>query len=466
MTRLKPTILATLLLSICVAPTVHALDAAAERALFHDIYKELVETDTSHSAGNNTLAARRMEKRLRDAGFSAAEIKVVEPFPKKGNLVLRFKGSGERKPVLLLAHIDVVEAKREDWTTDPFKLVETDGYFTARGAADDKAMASAFVSIMAQLKREGFHPKRDIILALTADEERGGVPTNGAKWLVEQHRDWIDAEFGLNEGGGGELHDGKPNIQRVQVAEKVFVTYELKAKNSGGHSSLPRADNAIYDLTEAVNRIGQYAFPASLAPVTQEYFKRSAATYTGQLAQDMQSLGQGRIEPEVLARMSKQPFFNATLRTTCVTTMLAAGHAENALPQSASATVNCRILPWDDLAQVDRTMKELVANKDIDIRQWLAPNPSPPSPLNAVVFGPIQEVSEQMWPGVPIIPAMSTGASDSLYMRKAGIPMYGVSGIFADSGDVHAHGLNERIPQKSLYDGREYLYRLVKKLAG
>ena len=229
----KRTALATLLLSLGLSQSAQALDAAAEKTLFHDIYKELVETDTSHSAGDNTLAARRMEKRLRDAGFSDVEIRVVEPFPKKGNLVLRLKGSGERKPLLLLAHIDVVEARREDWSTDPFKLVEMDGYFTARGAADDKAMASAFVSIMSQLKREGFKPQRDIILALTADEERGGVPTNGAKWLVEQHRDWVDAEFGLNEGGGGELHDGKPNIQRVQVAEKVFVTYELKATNAG-----------------------------------------------------------------------------------------------------------------------------------------------------------------------------------------------------------------------------------------
>ncbi|MES2068874.1 MAG: M20/M25/M40 family metallo-hydrolase [Pseudomonadota bacterium] len=468
MKKLNKTLLAALG-ALALANTAHpayAADTQAERALFHDIYKELVETNTSHSAGDNTLAARRMEKHLRAAGFGDAEVQVVEPFPKKGNLVLRFKGSGELKPLLLLAHIDVVEAKREDWSTDPFKLVETGGYFTARGAADDKAMASAFVSILSQLKREGYKPRRDIILALTSDEERGAVPTNGAKWLAENHRDWIDAEFGINEGGGGELYNGKPNIQRVQVAEKVFVTYELSTHNPGGHSSQPRSDNAIYDITAAVNRIAQYAFPAKLAPVTQEYFRRSAATFSGQLAADMRSLGEGKLEPEVVDRLSKQPVYNATLRTTCVTTMLNAGHAENALPQSARATVNCRILPWDDLAMVDQKLKELVANPAIEVKQWLAPTPSPPSALNPAILEPIQQISEQMWPGVPLIPAMSTGASDSLFMRKAGIPMYGVSGIFADSADVHAHGLNERLLQSRLYDGREFLYKLVKKLAG
>jgi acetylornithine deacetylase/succinyl-diaminopimelate desuccinylase-like protein len=452
--------------TLSLSSVVQATDPAIERVLFHDIYKKLVETNTSHSAGDNTLAARRMEKRLRDAGFTEAEVQVVEPFPKKGNLILRFKGDGTRRPILLLAHIDVVEAKREEWNTDPFTLVETDGYFTARGAADDKAMASAFVSILSQLKREGFKPHRDIILALTADEERGGVATNGARWLTQNHRDWIDAEFGINEGGGGELFNGKPNIQRIQVAEKIFTTYELIARNPGGHSSLPRPDNAIYDITAALTRISQYTFPVKLAPVTREYFARSEALFTGQRALDMRSIGEGQIDPDTVTRLSAEPLYNATLRTTCVTTMLSAGHAENALAQTARATINCRVLPWDDLAEVDQKMRELVGNPTIEIKQTTAPIKSPPSPLTATIIEPIEQISAEMWPGVPLIPAMSTGATDSLFLRNIGIPMYGVSGIFADVNDVHAHGLNERLEQKRLYDGREFLYRLIKRFAG
>jgi acetylornithine deacetylase/succinyl-diaminopimelate desuccinylase-like protein len=443
----------------------YATDPASERALFHAIYKELVETNTSHSAGDTTLAAHRMEKRLRDAGFTDTEVQVVEPFPKKGNLVLRFPGDGTRRPLLLLAHLDVVEAKREEWTTDPFTLVETEGYFTARGAADDKAMAAAFVSVLSQLKREDFTPHRDLILALTADEERGGVPTNGARWLVQNHREWIDAEFGLNEGGGGELINGKPTIQRIQVAEKIYTTYELVAHNAGGHSSLPRPDNAIYDITGAVTRIGQYTFPVKLGPVTRDYFARSAALFTGQRALDMQSISAGQTDPDAITRLSAEPLYNATLRTTCVTTMLSAGHAENALAQTARATVNCRVLPWDDLAEVDQKLRELVGNPTIEITQTMAPTKSPPSPLTATILEPVEQISAAMWPGVPVIPTLSTGATDSLWLRNVGIPMYGVSGIFADVNDVHAHGLNERVEQARLYDGREFLYRLIKRLA-
>ncbi|NOT57543.1 MAG: M20/M25/M40 family metallo-hydrolase [Deltaproteobacteria bacterium] len=458
-------VLVTAVVVLIASSVVQAADSAVERTLFHGIYKELVETNTTHSVGDNTLAARRMAKRLRGAGFTETEVQVVEPFPKKGNLILRFKGDGTRRPMLLLAHLDVVEAKREEWNTDPFTLVETDGYFTARGAADDKAMAAAFVSILSQLKREGFTPHRDIILALTADEERGDVSTNGVQWLTQHHRGWIDAEFGINEGGGGELINGKPTIQRIQVAEKIYTTYELVARNAGGHSSLPRQDNAIHDIVGAVQRISQYTFPVKLAPVTREYFARSAALFTGQRALDMRSIGEGLIDPNVVTRLSAEPLYNATLRTTCVTTMLSAGHAENALPQTARATVNCRILPWDNLAEVEHQIRELVGNPTIEITQALAPTPSPPSPLNAALLEPIEHISAELWPGVPLIPALSTGATDSRFLRNLGVPMYGVSGIFADVNDVHAHGLNERIEQQRLYDGREFLYRLIKRLA-
>src|SRR5262249_47834213 len=417
-------------------------------------------------AGDPSGAAKGREQRLRDAGFAPPDSQGVDPFPKKGNLVLRFPGDGTRWPLLLLAHLDVVEAKREEWQTDPFTLVETDGYFTARGAADDKAMAAAFVSILSQLKREGFTPHRDLILALTADEERGGVSTNGARWLTQTRREWIDAEFGINEGGGGELISGKPTIQRIQVAEKIYTTYELVAHNAGGHSSLPRPDNAIYELTGAVSRIGQYTFPVKLGPVTRDYFARSAAFFTGQRARDMQSVGAGQTDPDTIARLSMEPLYNATLRTTCVTTMLSAGHAETALAQTARATVNCRVLPWDELAEVDQKLKELVGTPTIEITQTMAPTTSPPSPLTATILEPVEQISAELWPGVPVIPTLSTGATDSLWLRNAGIPMYGVSGIFVDVNDVHAHGLNERVEQGRLYEGREFLYRLIKRLAG
>jgi acetylornithine deacetylase/succinyl-diaminopimelate desuccinylase-like protein len=441
-----------------------AADSPAEQQRFHDIYKELVETNTSHSVGSSTLAANEMAKWLTDAGFAASDMQLFEPFPKKGNLVLRYKGTGEKKPMLLLAHLDVVEAKREDWKTDPFKLQETDGYFTARGAIDDKAMAAAFVSIFSQLKREGFKPKRDIILALTADEERGDVPSNGPYWLVNNKRELIQADFGLNEGGGGELENGKPKINRIQVAEKVYVTYELEVTNPGGHSSVPRPDNAIYQLVDALQRIAQYQFPVKMSDVTKSYFARSAPFFAGQEKTDMLAVAVDNPDPAVIARLSVKPFYNASFRTTCVATMLEAGHAENALPQRAKATVNCRILPQDDTAEIERTLKRLAGDK-VMVKPLFPPTLSPASPMRDDVLGPVERITSDMWPGVPVIPSMSTGATDSRFLRNIGMPMYGVSGMFVEPSDARAHGLDERIKIKQLYEGREFLYRLVKELA-
>ncbi len=441
-----------------------AADAAAEQKLFREIYKELVEINTSHSAGDNTKAANAMAKRLRDDGFAAADIQILEPFPRKGNLVMRFKGSGAKKPMLLLAHLDVVEAKREDWATDPFKLQEGDGYFTARGSIDDKAMASIFVSVLGQLKREGYTPKRDIILALTSDEERGDVPSNGVFWLVKNQRALIDAEFGINEGGGGELKDGKAHLQRIQVAEKVFITYTLETTNPGGHSSVPRPDNAIYQLNEALTRIAKHEFPVKMSEVTKAYFERSAAFASGQEAADMRAVARDTPDAAALARLSAKAFYNAQFRTTCVTTMLEAGHAENALPQRAKATVNCRILPNDDAVEVERTIRTLAGDK-VAVKHLYPPTLSPPSPLRPDVLGTVEKLTQQMWPGVPVVPSMSTGATDSRFLRNLGMPVYGVSGLFVDPADYRAHGLNERILAKQLYEGREYLYRLVKTLA-
>ena len=317
----------------------------AEQQRFHAIYKELVEINTTDSVGNNTEAARAMQKHLLAAGFQADEMQLFEPFPRKGNLVVRFKGDGSKKPILLLAHIDVVEARREDWKTDPFKLKEDDGYFTARGSSDDKAMAASFVSILSQLRREGFKPSRDIILALTSDEELGDVPSNGAFWLVNHQRPLIDAEFGINEGGGGQLNKGKPILHRMQVAEKVYTTYKLEVRDVGGHSSLPTATNPVYELGAALGRLGAYRFPVKLAEVTRTYFERSARFETGQLADDMRAVASGQPDEAAVDRLSRTPLYNATLRTTCVATQVNAGHAENALPQwpgPRSTAASCR----------------------------------------------------------------------------------------------------------------------------
>jgi len=440
----------------------------ADRKLFREIYQELVEINTTDSVGDNTQAAQAMAARLKSAGFTDTEMQIVVPpgAPKKGNLVARLRGTGAKKPLLLLAHIDVVEAKREEWERDPFKLVEEGGYFYARGSVDDKAMASIFVANMIRYKMQGYRPERDLILALTADEELGSTSKwNGANWLVKYNRALIDAEFGLNEGGGGELKGGKPLLNRVQAAEKVSVHFRLEVKNPGGHSSRPRPDNAIYELSEGLAKFGKFHFPVKLNETTRIYFSRSAQFQSGQAADDMRAVARDTPDPEAAARLSQSPTYNSTLRTTCVATRLDGGHANNALPQTARATVNCRILPDDPVEGVLKTIQQVVGDK-VTVTRMSEPVPSAPSALRPEVMGPIEKVTGEFWPGVPVVPAMSTGATDSRFMRNGGIPMYGVSGLFLDQDDNRSHGLNERMPVKSLYDGHEFLYRLVKELAG
>lgn len=458
-------VLATAAAALALHTAASGQNLSPEQQRFHDIYKELVEINTTHSVGSTTVAAQAMQAALLQAGFSKDDIQIIEPFPRKGNLVLRWKGSGAKQPVLLMAHIDVVEAKREDWKTDPFKLQETDGYFTARGAIDDKAMAASYVSVLSQLKREGFKPQRDIILALTADEERGDVDSNGAMWLLKNKPELLKAEFGINEGGGGELRNGKPNLHRVQIAEKLYTTYELELRDAGGHSSLPTNSNPIYAMSSALARLGAYRFPVMLADVTKTYFARTAPLMSGQLADDMRAVGTGQPDTAVLDRLSQTPLYNAQLRTTCTATMVTAGHAENALPQSAKAVINCRILPFDDPDNVERQLKQALGNDKISIRQYAKPTRSPVSPLQGDMFATIETLTKEMWPGVPVIPFMSTGATDSRFARNAGIPMYGVSGLFFDPADLRTHGLDERVEIPRLYDSREFLFRLVKKLA-
>ena len=443
---------------------VTAADLSADEKLFRSIYQELIEINTSDSEGDTTEAAKAMQKRLLDAGFKPGDMELIAPFPRKGNLVARYKGSGAKKPMLLLAHIDVVEAKRSDWKTDPFKLQEKDGVFTARGSIDDKAMASIFVSVLGQLKREGFAPSRDIILALTADEEKGNSPANGASWLLKNRRALVDAEFGINEGGRGELKGGKPLSHIVQIAEKTYVQAEFEATGPGGHSARPTVDNTIYELAEALTRLRQYQFPVRLNDAARVYFERSAPLQSGQVADDMRQVAKANPDPAAIERLSKVSSIVGLLRTTCVATMLNAGHAPNALAQSAKASVNCRMLPDEDINVVSKKLSE-IAGPRIKVTLEREGETAPGSPLRPDVMAPIEAVSAELWPGVPVIPTMGVSTIDSRHYREAGIPMYGVSGLFVDPVDTGIHGLNEHIGVQQLYDGREFLYRLIKRLA-
>jgi len=431
------------------------------RALTHDIYKQLIEINTTESSGNMTTAAEAMAQRLIDAGFPKSDVVVLAPEARHGNLVARLRGSGNEKPILLLAHLDVVEARREDWSTDPFTLVEKDGYYYARGSEDDKAMAAIWIATLIRLKREGYVPKRDIIVALTGDEETGDY--DGASWLVQNHRDLIDAAFALNEGGGGAMRDGKNIYNGVGASEKVYVTFRLEVKNPGGHSSLPRDPNAIYQLADALTKLHAYRFPVKLNEITRAYFARMAAFEDPRIAADMRALAE-HDDPEAAARLSKNFVYNARMRTTCVATRLDAGHADNALPQTARATVNCRVVPGDDPEGVYTQLVKAINDPAVEVTWIDRAKPSVASPLDPVVMKPIEDVTTEFWPGVVVVPLMATGASDGLYLRNAGIPTYGVSGIFSEIGESRAHGKDERVGVKQFYDAAQFLYVLVKRL--
>ena len=450
---------------LLLAPAGLSRAAAAEGSdpLLRDIFKELVEINTTDSAGDTTRAAEAMAARLRAAGLAGEEVQVLTPFPRKGNLVARLRGTGARRPLLLVAHLDVVEARREDWSVDPFTFLEKDGYYWGRGSTDDKAMAAIFVRNLIRFRQEGFRPDRDIILALTADEEGGDH--NGVDWLIKNHRARIDAQYGINEGGRGIISRGRYLANQVQASEKVYQSYRLEVKNPGGHSSMPVRDNAIYRLAEALTRLAAFDFPPRLNEVTRAYFERMSALETEPLAADMKAVTRVPPDPEAVARLARSPFFNAQMRTTCVATQLEGGHAENALPQRARAVVNCRILPGQPAAEVQQTLVKVLADPQLGVTPVGQAHPSPPSPLLPEVMQPIETVTQGLWPGLPVVPIMGTGATDSLYLREAGIPMYGVSGIFGDVDDVRAHGRDERIGVQQLYEGQEFLYRLVKVLS-
>ncbi len=453
-----------LILLLAFAPALLAapppLDDAT-RQLAHDIYKQLIEINTTDSTGNTTTAAEAMAVRLRAAGFAAGDVQVLSPNPRKGNLVARLRGSTSAKPILLLAHLDVVEAKREDWSVDPFVLTEKDGYFYGRGTDDDKAMAAIWIANLIRYKQEGWVPKRDLIVALTAGEETGNF--NGVSWLLREHRPLIDAAFVLNEGGGGQLIDGKRIYNGVGASEKVYVTFALETRNKGGHSSIPRKDNAIYELADGLTRLEAFVFPVALNGVTHAYFERMSKLETEATAADMAAVAKG--DAAAAARLSETPVYNALLRTTCVATRLEGGHADNALPQTARATVNCRVLPGDSADAVRDSVVKVLNDPGIEVTWIDKPNASAPTALDPAVLGPIEQVTEEFWPGVPVMPLMSTGASDGLYLRNAGMPTYGVSGLFSELNDDRTHGRDERVAVSQFYDSLQFLYVLVKRLA-
>lgn len=427
------------------------------------IYKELIEINTTHSKGDTGIAARAVAKRLRAAGFADSDIRIVGPKPKKLNLVARLRGRSQQKPLLLLAHLDVVEARRDDWSMDPFRLHERDGYFYARGALDDKAMAAIFTQILIDLRRARVRPQRDIILALTADEEGG--PDNGVEWLLHNRRELVDAGLVINEGGGGRMRDGRYLQNGLQALEKTYMTFVFEVRNRGGHSSLPVADNAIYRVADALQRLQNLQFPIEINDVTRAFFERSAKLEEGQVAEDMLAVLRDPPDPDAAQRLSRSPSYNALLRTTCVPTRLEGGHADNALPQLARATVNCRVMPGHSMDEIKQVLSKCAWDDAVTVTATEKDTAGPAMPVDPVLLQAAEAVTEEMWPGVAVVPTMSSGASDSRYFRKAGIPAYGVSGIFVEMDDMRAHGKDERVGVKQFYEGYEFLQRLVAKLA-
>jgi acetylornithine deacetylase/succinyl-diaminopimelate desuccinylase-like protein len=456
----------TLLLALLLAQT---NSADPENRLARDILRELIEINTTHATGSTGKAAEAMAARLRAAGFAPADVQVVGPRPERANLVARLRGTGARPPILFIAHLDVVEARKEDWSTDPFRFVEKDGYFYGRGTTDIKSGDAILVADFIRWGREGYRPDRDLVLALTANEEGGDVEENGIHWLLRNRRDLIDAEYAINPDGGNlETKKGVKLLNELQYAEKGFLSFALEVKNKGGHSSLPEKENAIYRLSKGLARLSEFDFPVMLDAGTRAYFEAVAVRQGPEVATAInRMLSTHPLDSAMVALVSKSPDWNAMLRTTCVATMLQGGHAENALPQSAKATVNCRILPTQSPRDVESTLKRVLNDDRIGITplEPLDLVQSPPSALRPDVIEAAKAVTGAMWPGVPVVPIMSPGGTDGTHLRRAGIPTYGLSGIADDYDDIRAHGKDERISATALYEGREFMYRLVKALS-
>jgi len=470
--------LKTRLSSLCTLGLLFTLPSLAQlndmdRQLAHDIFKELIEINTTDSVGNVTTAAEAMAKRLRDAGYPESDVQVLGPNDRKKNMVARLHGSGAKKPILLIGHLDVVEANPEDWTTDPFQFVEKDGFYYGRGTEDMKASDAIFVVNMIRMKREGYRPDRDIILALTADEEGG--KSNGVDWLLKNHRDLIDAEFVFNVDGGAVVTEkGKPVIVSMDASEKLYADYELEVTNPGGHSSLPTSENAIYRLAAALVRLQNYRFPFELNDVTRAYFEGTAAVEKGQVAADMIAVTKRPPDQAAIDRLSRDPYSNSTMHTTCVATRLQAGHANNALPQRATANVNCRILPGHSRDEIRKVLAEVIADPTVTVSYVvngikvimgeMEKTALPPVPLKKEVMVPLEKIAGKMWPGAPVVPTMGTGATDGVYTNPAGMPTYGVCGLAIDLGDDRSHGRDERLGVESYYNGVDFYYRYLKAM--
>jgi len=434
-----------------------------EQQLARDIYKELVEIKSGYTTGATTPVAEAVAARLRAVGFPESDIFVGGAIPTKANLVARYRGNGQRKPILLLAHTDVVEAKREDWSMDPFQFIERDGYFYGRGTADDKAQAAVWIANLIRYKREGFKSDRDIIVALTADEEGAG-PYNGVQWLIKNRRDLIDAEFALNEGGWGEMSGGKKISNDLQVSEKYLINFRLEVRNKGGHSSLPVADNAIYHLAAALDRLSKFAFPLKTNDVTRAYFEAMSKIETGPVKNDLAAAAGGSVEAMQKVAQATTAW-NATLRTTCVATQIEGGHAKNALPQLAAANVNCRVLPEDSVEYVQSNLNRVIGDDQVRLTISGDVSKGPASPMREDVLRAVSRLTDTLWPGVPTVPIMVMGATDGLYLRAAGIPTYGVQGFFMDRDDIRFHGRDERMGVTAFFEGQTFLYKLVKALS-
>lgn len=443
--------------------------------LAHDIFQQLIEINTTDSVGSVTAASEAMMQRFLDAGFAKEDIYLGGPNDRKKNLVVRIHGTGQKKPILFIGHLDVVEARREDWTTDPFKFIEKDGYYYGRGTQDMKESDAILVTTFIRLHKEGYKPDRDLILALTADEEGG--KSNGVDWLLKNQRDLIDAEYVVNpDGGGVDLEHGKAMAMDVDATEKLYGDYQLTALNPGGHSSLPVPDNAIYHIADALQRLQNYTFPFELNAITRAYFEKMSTLESGQKAKDMKAILGTTPDKAAIQRLSENPEYNSTMRTTCVATRLSGGHANNALPQTAQAIVNCRILPGHSLEETRQDLIRIFNDPKITVRYEsdaggisdTAPDRKqlPPAALKPEVMQPLEAIVAKMWPGAPVIPTMATGASDGVYTNAAGMPTYGISGIAIEMNDVRAHGKDERLPVDSYYKGVDFYYQFVKALSG
>lgn len=436
----------------------------AHQELARDIFRELIEINTTVNMGS-TSAAETMAVRLRNAGFPESDITVAGPHPQHMNLVVRYHGNGTKPPILFIGHLDVVEALQQDWSFDPFKFREIGGYFYGRGTTDMKNEDADLVSNLIRLRQEKFQPERDIIVALTENEEGGNA--NGIRWLLANRRDLINAEYCINpDGGGGDIKNGHEIMIAIQTSEKVYADFTLETHNKGGHSSLPVKDNAINRMAEALTRLADYDFSLDLNETSRMYFERSAQIATGQVKADMLAVSGFTTDTIAANRLAKSsPIYNSQMRTTCVATMINGGHANNALPQSVTVNINCRLLPDDNIEHVTTALRDIINDPQVELKCTYAAVPGPLSPLRQDVMDAVDKITASMWPGVIVTPVMATGATDGKLLRSAGMPVYGVSGMFGDIDDIRAHGRDERIGVKEFYNGVEFMYRLMKTLS-